>query len=399
MSTQTTSPGPAVSQYRQERLEALEKCRRVVVKVGSAVLTTPEGLNGPIFDSLVEELALLRASGREVVLVSSGAVAAGRAALGKSGMSPKELLAAGDLPARQAASAVGQSRLMHAYDKAFEKHGVISAQVLLTRQDLDDRTRFLNARNTLRTLLSWSVLPVVNENDTVATEGLAFGDNDALAALVLNLVEGDLYVNLTSADGVFDANPDTTPGAACIACVENVDCLDIESICGGKTSSGTGGMYSKLLAARRAAQIGVPTLICSGLIRHALTSALSGEPVGTWIRPSASPISSRKHWLAYAKDAEGELYVDAGAVRAIVQKGKSLLPVGITRVVGEFARGGLVKVKGPDGTVVGLGISNYDAFELDALKGRHGDEIEAFVGEAFFPEAIHRDNFLLDPAC
>jgi glutamate 5-kinase len=374
-----------------DRLAVIEKARRVVIKVGSAVITGPEGLDLRVIHRLADQIAALHDRALEIVLVTSGAVAAGRR------MIP---LSAGErcLPSKQAFSAVGQSRLMHVYDEAFGHYGKVTAQVLLTRDDLRSRERFLNARNTFASLLAWRVIPIVNENDTVAVQELKFGDNDALASLLLNLVEADLFVNLTSAEGVFDDNPQVNPQARALSTIPDIASLDLESMCRGKTSEGTGGMYSKLLAARRAAQIGVPTLILSGKAGFSLEKAFSGGDIGTWIPAGAKAVSRRKFWMAYNLDPAGALRVDAGAARALVQSGKSLLPAGISAVEGNFGVGALVRIEGPDGQVLGLGLTNYRASDVRRILGRKSSEIESILGRCLYPEVVHRDNLLLDAA-
>lgn len=376
-------------EWTEERAAALREARCVVVKVGSAVLTTETGVNLAVIDSLAAQLSALQESGKRVVLVSSGAVAAGRSAL-------RDCCEIAGMPHKQAASAVGQSRLMHHYDEAFARYGHLSAQVLLTRDDLRNRERFLNARNTFQALLDWGVIPVVNENDTVAVQELKFGDNDCLASLLLNVVEGDLYVNLTSASGVYADNPQTNPEAGILPCIEDVHTLDLDVMCGGKTSVGTGGMYSKLLAASRAAQLGVPTLILPGREPRILERAFSGEPVGTWVRPEARVVSRRKYWLAYQSEPSGTVTVDEGAARALLQQGGSLLPGGVCDVSGAFEPGALVRIAGPDGTVIAVGLSNYGDRDLVRIKGHRRHEVAAILGDAHFLEVVHRDNMLLD---
>jgi glutamate 5-kinase len=266
------------------RAAILARARTVVVKVGSAVLTCDTGLDVRAVGRLVDQLAALRDRGLKVVLVSSGAVAAGRMRIRES-VKGAEAIDFSELPARQAASAIGQSRLMHAYDEAFGRFGKTVAQILLTREDLRSRTRFGNARNTMLRLLDWGVIPIVNENDTVAVSELKFGDNDTLASLVVDLVGAERFVNLTSAGGVFDKNPDKCPDACCLPLIEDIEGLDIEGMCDGKTSVGSGGMYSKLRAARRAAQLGVATLIVSGREGYALDRIFRGEELGTLVLP------------------------------------------------------------------------------------------------------------------
>jgi glutamate 5-kinase len=374
-----------------DRSSVLERAKRIVIKVGSAVITGAEGLDLRVINRLADQIASLHDRGLEIILVSSGAVAAGRKAIP---------LSAGErcLPSKQAFSAVGQSRLMHVYDEAFDRYRKVTAQVLLTRDDLRSRERFLNARNTFASLLAWRVIPIVNENDSVAVQELKFGDNDALASQLLNLVEADLFVNLTSADGVFDDNPQVNPAAKPLSTIEDIGSLDLESMCRGKTSEGTGGMYSKLLAARRAAQIGVPTLILSGRAGFTLEQAFSGGAIGTWIPAGTKAVSRRKFWMAYNLDPAGTIRVDAGAVRALVQAGKSLLPAGITAVEGGFGVGALVRIEDPDGRVLGLGLTNYRASDLKRIMGRKSSEIETLLGHCLYPEAVHRDNLLLDAA-
>lgn len=409
--------------WQVERVRALAEARRVVVKVGSAVLTGPEGLDSAVMSSLVAQLAELSlGSGptvpqRQVVLVSSGAVAAGRAALRASmlrsdraqpdtaGLAARPIPDTAGLAARQGAAAVGQSRLMQFYDTAFAAHNLVSAQVLLTRDDLRSRERFLNARNTFAELLSWGVIPVVNENDTVSVSELKFGDNDCLASLLVNLVEADLFINLTSAAGVMGSNPETDPHAAILPCIPSVATLDLDSMCGGKTTVGTGGMYSKLLAARRVAQLGVPTLILPGRQPDILVRALAQQEndamLGTWVRPDSHVISRRKFWLAYQSDPAGEVCVDAGAANALLQKGSSLLPGGVCSAEGSFQRGTLVRVvTEADGIrrSLGVGLSNYSAAELGRIMGLKRHEVAAILGDAHYPEVIHRDNMLLDAA-
>jgi glutamate 5-kinase len=385
-----------MTKSRITRGTLLDNVRRVVVKVGSAVLTTRDGLNGAAVNRLADQLAALSNRGLDVVLVSSGAVAAGRQRIFER--TRKKHRNGKDMVSRQAASAVGQGRLMHDYDEAFARHGKVTAQVLLTRSGLKLRDRFLNARNTLERLLEWGVIPIINENDTVSTRELEFGDNDTLAAMCLGLVGADLFVNLTSADGVFDRNPDGNPDARPIPLIEDIAALDLETMCEGKTNAGTGGMYSKLRAARRAAQLGVPTLIASGKGEFDIPSTLDGGDTGTLILPDDRVVSSKKFWLAYRDDPSGSILVDGGAANALLTKGTSLLPIGITGVEGCFERGALIFIKTADGGELGVGQTNYSADELCRIKGKRTDELAALIGPAAPDEAVHRDNMLLDAA-
>ncbi len=427
------SEGERAESWQQERARVLSQARVVVVKVGSAVLTDASGLNSQVLEGLAAQLAFLRdlpltgedaasagqpepaphasdasapAQGaRRIVLVSSGAVAAGRAALASRGRAVEPT----GLSARQAAAAVGQGQLMQSWDKVFLAHGMPTAQVLLTRDDLRARQRFLNARNTFAELLQWGVLPIVNENDTVSISELKFGDNDCLASLLVNLVEADLFINLTSSSGVLAADPQKHPDAPVMDHIDDVAALDLGQLCGGKTSVGTGGMYSKLLAARRAAQLGVPTLILPGrepaVIGRAFAAAgacsapAGHEPFdrGTWVRPAHHAIARRKFWLAYQSDPAGSVHVDDGAARALLHKGGSLLPGGVRAVEGGFQCGGLVRVL-HNGESIGVGLSNYSAPDLKKIMGLKRHEVAAILGDAHYPEVIHRDNLLLDAA-
>lgn len=375
--------------WRVRRRQVLEKARRVVVKVGSAVLTTDKGLDPRVINRLADQMAALHDRGLDLILVTSGAVAAGRHVLGED---PACMVH------KQAASAVGQSRLMHGYDEAFGRYGKITAQILLTRDDLRSRERFLNARNTMSRLLEWRVIPIVNENDTVAVQELKFGDNDALSAMVANLVEADLVVNLTSAPGVFSDNPLSNPDAAFVPYIEDIAGMNLQAMCRGKTGAGTGGMLSKLMAARRAARRGVPTLIVSGKEKFALERVFNLEELGTWVAPTGKMLTGRKFWLAYHLDPAGTIAVDAGAARALQTGGKSLLAAGVVRVEGNFGVGALVSIVDLDGAPVGVGLTNFKAADLRRIQGLSSVEIEKVLGPCPHSEVVHRDNMVLESA-
>ena len=287
---------------------------------------------------------------------------------------------------------------MHAYDQEFSLHGRIAAQVLLTREDLDNRERYLNLRNTLATLFDLGAVPVVNENDPVAISELVYGDNDCLGGLLVGTIGAELFVNLTSARGVYAENPDDNPDAAPVAVIEDIASLDLDAICGTKTALGTGGMYSKLLAARRVSQLGVPTLILAGREPGALTRAFAGEETGTYVPAGCKPIPRRKFWLAYHHEPQGTLIVDDGAARALREKGKSLLPAGIVDVAGDFTVGAMVRIAGVDGASIGVGLSNYGASDLRKVMGLKSSRLAQVLGEAAYTEAVHRDNLLIDAA-
>jgi len=368
-----------MSDWMTHRRQVLEKARRVLIKVGSAVLTSDQGLDLRVVSRLADQMSSLHDRGLDLILVSSGAVAAGRRVI-------SSLCLDGDLPEKQAAAAIGQSRLMHAYDEAFERFGKVTAQILLTKDDLRSRT------------LSWRAIPIVNENDSVAVQELKFGDNDSLASLLLNMVEADLFVNLTSALGVFEDNPDENPKARCLDCIPDILALEPSALCRGKTGAGSGGMYSKLLAAKRAAQLGVPTLIVSGKEKFSLEKVFDGEMLGTWVMPQEKGISRRKFWMAYNQEPDGEIWVDSGAASALRQGGKSLLPAGINRIEGNFGAGALVRIMDSKGQSLGVGLSNYKAAELKRIMGRKSAEIAGILGQCLYSEAVHRDNMLMNVA-
>ncbi|MBR6467086.1 MAG: glutamate 5-kinase [Desulfovibrio sp.] len=388
-----------MADWKEAKRRILAEARCIVFKVGSAVIAGPDGLDRDVMDSLAAQMGALSrmpdGGRRTVVLVTSAAVAAGRSVLKEAGIDQET----SGMAAKQAAAAVGQAKVMHCWDVAFRRQGLHTAQVLLTRDDFKARERLLNAKNTFGELLQWGVVPVVNENDTVSIAELKFGDNDTLASLLVNLVGADLYVSVTSAPGVFGASPDVNPDATVLPCIEDVFALNLGKLCGGKTTVGTGGMYSKLLAARRAAQRGVPTFILPGREPDILVRALdpAGPDLGTWVAPLEHAIPARKFWIAYKQAPQGEIEIDAGAADALANKGRSLLPGGVTKVSGPFPKGALVSVVHA-GESIGVGLSNYSSQELDRIKGLKRFEVAAALGDAHYPEVIHRDNLLLHAA-
>lgn len=380
----------ASSSWSEARNQILASAKVIVIKVGSAVLTTDKGLDLRVVNRLADQIAALHDQNKDIVLVSSGAVAAGK----------RYIKIASDsiiLPEKQAAAAVGQSRLMHSYDEAFERYNKVTAQILLTRDDLRSRHRFLNARNTFAILFTNKIIPIVNENDTVVVQELKFGDNDFLATLILNLVQAGLFINLTKAQGVYQENPDQNPRAKKYDVISDIKQLDIEEMCQGKSAKGAGGMFSKLLAARRAAQIGVPTLIVSGNIPYVLEKIFAGHNLGTWIMPEQKTVPQRKFWLAYNLDPSGYVVVDKGARDALIMHGKSLLPAGIKEVNGDFEPGDLVRILDLDKKQIGVGLINFNSFELQQIAGKRSEQINSLLGHKVYGiEAIHRDNLLLD---
>ncbi|MDD2500619.1 MAG: glutamate 5-kinase [Geobacter sp.] len=371
------------------RRELLRQVRRVVIKVGSRVLTVDSGgLDHGAITRLCDEMAELRQQGIEVILVSSGAVAAGRDAL-------RSVDATLTIPQKQAAAAVGQPLLMQAYQQACTRHGLVTAQILLTAEDLANRNRFLNARTTLEALLAAGALPVINENDSVAVAEIKFGDNDNLSALVTSLSEADLLLILTDIDGLYSANPGSDPDARLIPLVRSIT-RDIERVAGGSGSNvGTGGMATKVTAAKKAARFGVPTILAPGKQPGVIRAAVSGQEIGTLFLPATDGLNRRKHWIAYTLRPAGKVLVDAGAQRALVDKGTSLLPSGITGVEGRFERGRCVRICGPDGTEIARGLSDYSNSEIQLIAGHKSAEIEQLLGYRYGDDVVHRDNLVL----
>jgi glutamate 5-kinase len=370
------------------RSSIISHVRRVVVKLGSSVVTTQNGLDRKIIKGLADEICSYRNKGKEFIIVSSGAVAAG-----VRRMELKE--GARTIPQKQAAASVGQSRLMAAYDEAFSLHGARVGQMLLTRDDLSHRRRYLNARNTLMTLLSWGVTPIINENDTVVVDEIKLGDNDNLSALVAVLASADLLLTLTDMEGFMDCDPRINSNACLI---EVIDDITPEICCqaGGSSSSvGRGGMASKIEAATKVRMSGIPMIIAKGKTPNLISRVLEGEQIGTLVLPAKEKISARKHWIRYNLQSEGTLHVDNGAVRAIKSSGKSLLPIGVTKIEGEFEDGSAVNIMGPEGTALAVGLTNYSSDELRKIIGRQTPEIDWILGYRRNDEAVHADNLVV----
>ncbi len=375
---------PGTGSVRQSLIQA----RRCVVKIGSSLLThVGQKLDTDAIADWAGQMAQLRARGMEVVLVTSGAVAAGMQRLGRT-TRPHAL------HELQAMAAVGQMGLVQLYETAFQRHGLHTAQVLLTHHDLSDRNRYLNARSTLRTLLDLGVIPVVNENDTVATEEIRFSDNDTLAALVANLVEADLLLILTDQAGLHERDPRRDSDARLIT-EGKVGDRRLMEVAGGSGMLGRGGMRTKLTAAEKAARSGTATVIASGRERNVLVRVCDGESIGTYLKPSQGRIAARKQWLAGHVQVRGKLVLDSGAVKVIREAGKSLLPVGVKHVEGDFTRGEIVSCLDADGREVARGLVNYSSEEASRIIGQSSDKIESILGYVDEPELIHRDNMVL----
>ncbi len=368
------------------------RVRRLVVKLGTSVLTGGPtaggaGLDRPYFTRLAAQVQALAGQGRETVVVSSAAIACGMRMLGLKER-PKAI------PMKQACAAVGQSGLMRMYEEAFLPHGRRVGQILLAADDLASRRRFLNARNTLRALLAAGVVPIVNENDTVTVDEIRFGDNDTLSALVTNVVEADLLVILSDIDGLYDADPRKEKTARLIPEIREVDDA-LRAKAGGAGALGSGGMSTKLEAARKAALFGVPTVIANGRTEDVLLRVLAGETLGTFFRPREERLASRKHWIAFGLAPAGTLTLDDGAVKAIVQNGKSLLPSGIVGVSGRFDAGDSVRLVDGSGREVARGLVNYPSADVEKILRAKTTEIEPRLGYKSLDEVVHRDDLVV----
>jgi glutamate 5-kinase len=369
----------------EERVTILSNVKKVVIKIGSGVLTRKEGLDLNIIDQLVDEIADLKKNGRHIVMVTSGAVASGRHRMGIT----RKLK---NMPEKQAAAAIGQGRLMRVYSNAFGRHGINVAQMLLTMSDLTDRQRFINIRNTLSHLLEWGVVPVINENDTVSVEEIKFGDNDHLAAMMANIVGADLLINLTNTDGLYDRNPKTSKKAKLINLVRKIT-SEIEAAATAESDPvGTGGMKSKIMAAQKVTVCGIPYIIASGKRKGIFEEIFSGKETGTFFLPMTNCLNSKEHWIAFTLRARGKLVIDEGAKNAILNKGKSLLPSGIIGVEGEFTVGDPVACIDSEGNQIAKGLVNYSSDEIKKIQGLKTAKIEQVLGHKHYDEVIHRDS-------
>ena len=362
--------------------------KRVVVKVGSNVLTENHGLNVTVIRSISRQICGLIDRGLEVILVTSGAMASG---VKKVGLSKRP----NEIPKRQAVAAVGQAGLIMEYEKAFARYKKKVAQILLTSEDLSSRKRYLNARNTLYTLLSWQVLPIINENDTVMVEEIKFGDNDNLAAMITLLLDADILINLTDIDGLYTKDPRIFPGAEMIPLVSTIN-KNIERLASDIPGAlGSGGMLSKIKAAKKVNTSGIPMIIANGGKPNILIKLFSGGSYGTYFVPNEQRLASRKRWIAFTLKPQGALIIDQGAANAIMKRGKSLLPSGILRVEGDFNVGAAVEFKSTQSQTYGIGLVNYSAVEISKIKGLNSNKIEACLGHKPYDEVIHRDNLAI----
>lgn len=371
------------------RQEVVAAAQTVVIKVGTNVLADPSGrLDRDRIQSLADQLHRVRAAGRKVVLVSSGAIGAG---VGKLGLGRRPE----DLPHLQACAAVGQSALMQLYQESLTPHGIPTAQILLTAGDFDTRIRYLNVRNTILTLFEYQALPIINENDTVSVAEIRFGDNDHLAAMVTNLLRAPLLVLLTNVDGLYSGDPRTDPAAALVSTVPHIDAVVTEMAGASKSVLGTGGMRSKLRAARLATAAGEAVIMANGSVEGILDQVFAAEPVGTLFLPHGQDVPAWKRWVGFTARPKGRVVVDAGARRAVVEHGRSLLPVGVKRVTGEFGKGDVIAVDDESGAEVARGLSNYSSADAGRIRGLPTEQIETALGRVPYAELIHRDNLVV----
>ncbi len=370
----------------EERTSILKGAKRILIKIGSGVLTGRDGLDIDIIEQLVNEVSDYSKKGFHFVMVSSGAVASGTHRMGF-----KEKLKS--LPHKQAAAAVGQGRLMRVYSQAFGRNGLITAQILLTMSDLTDRKRYLNIRNTMSTLMEWGVIPIINENDTVSVAEIKFGDNDNLAAMMSNIVDADLLINLTNTDGLYDGDPRSTDKTARLIPLVKDITEEIENAASSTADNvGMGGMRSKVVAAKKVTAFGIPYIIAHGKKPGILGKVLSGEETGTLFLPGQQHLKSKKHWIAFTLRSRGKICIDEGAQNAIMNQGKSLLPSGVVSVNGDFCVGDPVTCVDQNGIQIAKGLVNYSSSDIDKIKGLKTSKVEQVLGEKPYDEVIHRDN-------
>ena len=373
----------------KDRLEYLKSVKRLVVKVGTSTIAYPNGLlNLNRIEALARQLTDLHNSGVEILLVTSGAIGVG---VGKLGLKNKPKT----IPEKQAAAAVGQGILMHMYEKTFSEYGLTVAQILLTKEDITHRKRFLNARNALFSLLNYGVIPIINENDAVAVDEIKIGQNDTLSAQVASLVEADLLVLMSDIDGLYDSNPRENKTAKLISHVKEIN-PDIEKAAGGTGSSlGTGGMITKILAAKISTSSSIPMVIVNGQTKNILESVFNGENIGTWFYPKEHKLHARKRWIAFGTTLKGKLIVDKGAANALKTGENSLLSSGIIKIQGRFTLGMIVSIVDEEDMEIGRGIVNYSSEEIDLIKGLKSSEIEEKLGYKDYDEVIHINNMVV----
>lgn len=377
---------------KNNRKPGFDRVKRMVVKIGSNVLTENNGLNLTVIRSITRQICRLIDAGLEVILVSSGAMASG---VKKVGLTKRP----DELPQRQAVAAVGQAGLIMEYEKAFSRYHKKAAQILLTSEDLSNRKRYLNARNTLYTLLSWQVVPIINENDTVSVEEIELGDNDNLAAMITLLMDADILINLTDIEGLYNKDPRTYHDAELIPIVAAITKSTEKYATEIPGALGTGGMISKIRAARKVNSAGVPMVIARGDKPNILLKLFSGKAHGTFFVPKKEKLASRKCWIAFSLKPHGALKIDDGAANAILKNGKSLLPSGIVAVEKDFSIGAPVAFKNQKNEILGIGLANYSAADIRKIMGLKSKQIKAVLGHKVYDEVIHRDNLAITYEC
>lgn len=368
--------------------QRLITAKRIVVKLGSNVITARNGLDLDVIEAISNQISSLMDKGIEVILVSSGAMAAG---MRKMAMDRRP----DEIPKRQAISAIGQSGVMHAYEKCFAVHDKKIAQILLTGDDLTNRKRYLNARNTLHTLMEWKIVPIINENDTIMVEEIKLGDNDNLAAMISLLMDADFLFILTDIDGLYDKDPRQFSDACLVPKVGKIQKEIEDSASNMPGTLGTGGMFSKIQAAQKVTSAGIPMIVARGNMDNVLLRLFAGEELGTYFVPKEGKMASRKCWIAHTLAPKGSIVIDEGAVRAVQQNGKSLLPIGIVTVEGNFEEGAAVDFKTSDHKVIGVGLTNYSSSDINLIKGLKTSQIKACLGGKHYDEIIHRNNLVL----
>jgi glutamate 5-kinase len=369
----------------------INKSRRVLVKIGSSSISTPTGLNYRMIERLCDEISMLKDKGQEFAIVSSGAVASGRAIT-------KDFEPSSALSRKQALAAIGQGSLIRAYNDAFVRYGHISAQMLITRDDIDDRHRYINIRNTFHALFELGAIPIINENDTVSVEEIQFTDNDMLSAMLIPLAEADLLIMLTDTEGVCSDDPRTSPDAKRIPEIKDLRLRDIRTSSAQPGKLGRGGIHSKLTAAYQASLLGVPAVIAGATVPHVITRILEGEDVGTLIVPNTKRMKVKDHWLSFVSRPKGRIIIDKGAVKMLLEHGKSLLPVGITGVSGNFKNGDPVEIVDKSGNVIAIGLTNFSAHEIETIKGANSRDIQSILEKDCNEEVVHRNNLNLKGA-
>ena len=366
----------------------LQHAKRIVVKLGSNVITAKNGLNLDVIETISNQIATLMDAGIEVILVSSGAMAAGMRKM-------KMVRRPDEIPKRQAISAIGQSGVINAYEKSFSAHDIKIAQILLTGDDLNNRTRYLNARNTLHTLLDWKIVPIINENDTIIVEEIKLGDNDNLAAMIALLMDADFLFIMSDIEGLYDKDPRQFHDAQLIPQVKEIK-KEIEEFASSIPGAlGTGGMLSKIHAAHKVTSAGIPMIVAKGNLDNVLLKLFEGQTLGTYFVPKKGKMASRKCWIAHTLAPKGSVVIDEGAVRAVQQNGKSLLPIGVIAVEGNFDEGAAVEFKTIDNKVIGVGLVNYSSSDIKLIKGLKTFQIKACLGGKHYDEIIHRNNLVL----